>query len=243
MLSKKVCIQDLPLVLLASAPGSYCAQLLVSTTAGVLLAETFEKVSPRPDPTGWWISEKLDGVRAYWNGKNFYSRNGIIFDAPEWFKAGLPKDVHLDGELWCGREQFERCVGIIKYHKGSTAKEWENLLFLCFDAPIVRGNEELAYEARHEVILEVTKGSKYAAVVGIRRCTGQPHLDELLKAVLLEGAEGLMLRRPGSRYERVRSKSLLKVKAFLDAEAKVVGYAQAQCSLSAERADFPLYRL
>ena len=80
---------------------------------GVLLAETYEKV-PAFDPSGWWISEKLDGVRAYWNGQNFYSRNGLLFDAPAWFKVGLPKDTHLDGELWCGREQFERCVGIIK---------------------------------------------------------------------------------------------------------------------------------
>ena len=54
---------------------------------GVLLAETLEKVKPVPDPTNWWISEKLDGVRAYWNGKNFYSRNGLQFDAPSWFKV------------------------------------------------------------------------------------------------------------------------------------------------------------
>ena len=50
------------------------------------------------------MSEKLDGVRAYWNGENFYSRNGLLFDAPAWFKAGLPTDTHLDGELWCGRD-------------------------------------------------------------------------------------------------------------------------------------------
>ena len=56
-------------------------------------------------------------VRAYWNGSAFYSRNGLKFDAPAWFKKGLPSNSHLDGELWCGREQFERCVGIIKYHK------------------------------------------------------------------------------------------------------------------------------
>ena len=65
---------------------------------GVLLAETLEKVKPAPDPTGWWISEKLDGVRAYWDGKNFYSRNNLRFDAPEWFKEKLPADSHLDGE-------------------------------------------------------------------------------------------------------------------------------------------------
>ena len=195
---------------------------------GVLLAETLEKVKPIPDPTGWWISEKLDGVRAYWNGQNFYSRNGLMFDAPDWFKADLPKDVHLDGELWCGREQFERCVGIIKYHKGSTAEAWKDLLFLCFDAPVIKGNDSIPYEARNEALMKLVGSCKYAATVGIRKCTGKPDLDEKLKAVLMHGGEGLMLRKPGSLYERRRSKSLLKVKTFLDAEAKIVGHNEGK---------------
>ncbi len=161
---------------------------------GVLLAETFEKVKGGPpDPTGWWISEKLDGVRAYWNGQNFFSRNGLQFDAPAWFKAGLPTDTHLDGELWCGREQFERCVGIIKYQKGSTAEAWRDLIFLGFDAPVVDGCDSLAYEARHEALKAATGACEYAAAVGIRRCTGSEDLDEKLRAVLMHGGEGLML--------------------------------------------------
>ena len=139
---------------------------------GVLLAETYEKVKPPPNPTGWWMSEKLDGVRAYWNGNNFYSRNGLLFDAPPWFKEGLPAATHLDGELWCGREQFERCVGIIKYHKGSTATEWKHLVFLCFDAPLVDGEDGLPYEKRHEAVEQATASCPYAAAVGIRKCTG-----------------------------------------------------------------------
>jgi DNA ligase-1 len=53
------------------------------------------------------MSEKLDGVRAYWNGANFLSRNGNIFDAPRWFKEGLPRSVSLDGELWVDRKAFK----------------------------------------------------------------------------------------------------------------------------------------
>jgi DNA ligase-1 len=79
----------------------------------VLLAETW---SEDINPTGWWMSEKLDGVRcvnkteyfsfqrlfdyrAYWNGSNFYSRQGNLFHAPDFFKAKLPK-TPLDGEIW-----------------------------------------------------------------------------------------------------------------------------------------------
>lgn len=193
---------------------------------GVLLAETFEKVKPPLlDPTGWWISEKLDGVRAYWNGQNLYSRNGLLFDAPAWFTSELPTKVHLDGELWCGREQFERCVGIIKYHKGSTADEWKHLTFRVFDAPVVDSNTDLAYEARHAALQAATRGCKYASAVAIRKCTGKEDLDAKLQAVLRHGGEGLMLREPGSQYERKRSRSLLKVKTFLDADARVVGHS------------------
>jgi len=36
------------------------------------------------DSSGWWIGEKLDGVRAYWDGRDFYSRQGQPFPCPEW---------------------------------------------------------------------------------------------------------------------------------------------------------------
>ena len=57
------------------------------------------------------MSEKLDGVRAYWDGHNFYSRNGNQFPAPDWFKEHMPS-CELDGELWAGRRQFRRCLGV-----------------------------------------------------------------------------------------------------------------------------------
>src|SRR5437868_6812014 len=74
----------------------------------LLLAETWDGVT---DPKGWWLSEKLDGVRAYWTGTGFSSRLGNVFHAPAWFTEGLPA-VPLDGELWLGRKQFQRTVSI-----------------------------------------------------------------------------------------------------------------------------------
>jgi DNA ligase-1 len=52
------------------------------------------------DPSGWWMSEKFDGIRCFWNGKMLFSRNGRVIKAPKWFLEGLPSDVKLDGELW-----------------------------------------------------------------------------------------------------------------------------------------------
>lgn len=81
----------------------------------LLLAESWDGVS---DPTGWWLSEKLDGVRAYWDGRQFLSRQGNFYHAPDWFVAGLP-NVPLDGELWLGRRMFQRTVSTVRRHDQS----------------------------------------------------------------------------------------------------------------------------
>lgn len=81
-------------------------------SANVMLAEKWDN----QDPTGWWMSEKLDGVRAWWTGSSLLSRLGNAFQAPKWFTEKLP-NVPLDGELWCGRGQFKEAVSITKSSK------------------------------------------------------------------------------------------------------------------------------
>jgi len=51
------------------------------------------------------MSEKLDGVRAYWDGKQFLSRQGNLYHAPAWFTEHLPA-VPLDGELWIDPQEI-----------------------------------------------------------------------------------------------------------------------------------------
>jgi len=46
------------------------------------------------------------------------------------------------------------------------------------------------------------------------------------------GGEGLMLRKPGSKYSNGRSSNLLKVKQFYDEEAKVTGYKKGEGRVS-----------
>jgi DNA ligase-1 len=38
----------------------------------------------------WYMSEKLDGIRAYWDGEKLLSKNGNIIHAPIWFIKDLP---------------------------------------------------------------------------------------------------------------------------------------------------------
>lgn len=182
----------------------------------VLLANKWEDGK---DPTGYWMSEKLDGVRGYWTGSSFYSRQGNLFPAPKWFTKDLPKEP-LDGELWCGRGLFQKTLSIVKCQKTSVVDDWKYVTYLVFDAPKHGGK----YEERVAWLNKTIKKDKettYAAVVGIQKCEGTKHLKTTLQAVLKKGGEGIMLRQPGSLYENARSDTLLKVKYFHDEEARV----------------------
>ncbi|MGJ8582123.1 MAG: DNA ligase, partial [Psychromonas sp.] len=55
----------------------------------------------------YYISEKLDGIRAYWDGQHLISKNGNIFTAPDWFITDFPTQA-IDGELWIARHTFEQ---------------------------------------------------------------------------------------------------------------------------------------
>ncbi|CAE8707505.1 unnamed protein product [Polarella glacialis] len=186
----------------------------------VLLAQKWEK----EDPTGWWVSEKLDGVRALWRDGNFQSRADNKFACISWFKQKMPKDCVLDGELWAGRGQFQKAVGIVK--SATRGQEWEFMTFMVFDC-LVEGGVNIAdrpFEQRVEAIKRLCSVSDVTKPVPMEMCQGPEHLAQLLSEVEGRGGEGLMLRKPGSAYERKRSKTLLKVKTFHDEEAIVVGH-------------------
>jgi DNA ligase-1 len=179
-----------------------------------LLAEPWDQAT---DLSGWWMSEKLDGVRAYWDGKGFISRLGNTFHAPDWFLDGLP-NVPLDGELWIGRKAFQRTVGIVRRQDKSDL--WKEVRFLIFDAPAVDGpfEDRLAF-VRDRV---VQHRPPHAHVHEHGLCTSLEHLREELARVEALGGEGLMMRKPQSRYEVGRSLTLLKIKSFRDGEARVI---------------------
>jgi len=184
----------------------------------LLLAQSWDNVT---DPTGWWLSEKLDGVRAFFDGRQFLSRQGNLFHAPDWFRAGLP-DVPLDGELWLGRKKFQRTVSIVRRQDQSDL--WREVTFVVFDAPKL----EKGFEARLEFVQECMRQHEpmYAKAHEHVRCHGVDHLRQELDRLQALGAEGLMLRQAGSRYESGRSSTLLKVKRFQDLEARVLRHEE-----------------
>lgn len=203
--------QDTPLVL--PAPTEVVAP-------PVLLAHSWDNAQ---DLTGWWISEKFDGVRCWWDGEKFISRLGNVYHAPTWFLRQLPR-VHLDGELWMGRKLFQETVSAVR-KAVPVDEEWNKVTYMVFDIP----KRPEPFESRLGV-LEEALGSWQPNVKAVThvRCNGTTHLRDLLKTVEAKGGEGLMLREPGSLYVEGRSTTLLKVKTFHDAEAVVTGYEQGK---------------
>ncbi|TNY21110.1 DNA ligase/mRNA capping enzyme [Rhodotorula diobovata] len=204
----------------------------------LLLAKKFDLETKKQDPTGWWISEKLDGVRAYWDGDStLWSRVGNPFDAPSSFTSRLPQGHELDGELFIGRDRFDETSGIVR---SRLSPRWADLRYMVFDIPS-QGSKP--FEARLAALDKLFPGANpetvtahsaaelnpkeeggVVRVVEHEKCDGWEHLLNRLEEVKAKGGEGLMLREPKSKYVNKRSTTLLKVKTFYDAEARVVSH-------------------
>jgi DNA ligase-1 len=200
----------------ANDPAAVPASPSEKHTPALLLANVW---NPSIDPTGWWMSEKYDGLRGYWDGQKLWTRNGNLIHAPDYFLAELPPGVPLDGELWIDHGKFEQTVSIVRSE--TPDDRWKTIRYMVFDAPQARGN----FEKRMEFLrATVSEQNRFVRAVAQERCRGIAHLLAERDRVVREGGEGLMLRQPDSAYEPRRSPTLLKVKPFDDAEAAVIGH-------------------
>lgn len=172
------------------------------------------------DPRDWWVSEKLDGVRAYWDGERLISRGGHPIHAPAWFTAGWPAQP-LDGELWSGRSRFEDLSATVRDAVPDDAA-WRAVRYRVFDLPAHPGvfDERLAQLKR----VVAAAGSTSLHAIEQLRIDSRAALDARLAEVVAAGGEGLMLHRADSHYRARRTDDLLKLKPYDDAEARVVAY-------------------
>jgi len=163
-------------------------------------------------PKGYWMAEKFDGVRCYWDGSRLLSRNGNEFTAPDWFLAQLPVGLALDGELWMGRGEYLAAMGAVKRIIPNEI-EWSAMRFMVFDLPHHSGT----FEERQAALADVPMGVNMQRVVHVT-CEGKRHMVATLRAIHAQGGEGLMLREAGSRYVPERSRTLLKVRCANNSE-------------------------
>ena len=183
----------------------------------ILLAEVYRD---QVDVTHYLVSEKLDGVRAIWDGSTLRFRSGKEINAPRWFVDGLPKRP-LDGELWIARGKFERLSGIVRKDVPDD-NEWRQVRYMIFELPGAPGSFRERAEAMREIVRQTNipwlREIEQFSVVD--RNSLQKRMNEVVKA----GGEGLMLHRADALYETGRSDTLLKMKPWEDAEAVVVGH-------------------
>lgn len=194
----------------------------------------------------YWVSEKLDGVRAYWDGERFWSRGGNEYRAPQWFTRGFP-DASMDGELWMGRGRFAELSGAVRRLE-PIDESWRQIRFMVFDLPDI--DQPFSERVRQMARMLVPSPSPYLAMVSQRRAKSHGRLMAELDRIVSEGGEGLMLKRGSSHYSGGRSDNLLKVKRYDDAEAVVVAhlpgsgkYQGMLGSLKVERHDGRQFRI
>ena len=180
------------------------------------LANTYREGA---DIRDYYVSEKLDGVRAYWDGKTLSSRRGNVFAAPQWFLANFPK-TPMDGELWTRRGDFENISGIVRRKQPHDG--WRQIQYMIFDLPATQGDFDERLAKMKTIIANA--GLPHLQIVQQREINDDESLHELMRDVVAAGGEGLMLRRKSAPYRGGRGDDLLKLKPFSDAEARVIAH-------------------
>jgi DNA ligase-1 len=125
----------------------------------LMLAKTYKPDKHRIG--GWYMSTKLDGQRAFWDGgvtrgvlkkevpwantakderyqqiqvaTGLWSRYGNVIHAPKWFLDKLPSGICLDGELYMGRGLFQDTRSIVS--RLDPDDRWKDISFCVFEMP------------------------------------------------------------------------------------------------------------
>ena len=170
------------------------------------------------DLSHYWISEKFDGVRGYWNGHELLTRGGTVVRAPAWFTNDWPK-TPMDGELWAGYGQFATASTIVRT-AGPDDPAWHQISYHVFDLPAHGGNFDARVPAIRKTVAAI--GDPWVVAIPQFHVRDKAALHAALKHVLDKGGEGLVLHRGDVPYRSGRNVGLLKLKPYEDAEARVV---------------------
>lgn len=208
----------------------------------VLLLMDYHKARPS-NVQEFVMSEKLDGVRALWNGKQLLTRSGRVIKAPACFTKHFPPFA-LDGELWIGRGEFEKALTLVQkdcthcpcsgdreaLDSSRGDSSWGRARYYVFDVPdCTLESSPKAHCTLFERLRVLESYLASAPTMPISLIKHEPissekQLFKRLQELSEQGAEGLVLRKVTAPYERTRSPNALKLKTYSDAECKVVAH-------------------
>lgn len=182
----------------------------------LMLASTYRRGMPLSD---YWVSEKYDGIRGYWDGRQLWTRGGERVVAPAWFTAALPA-IAMDGELWAGHGRFEHALSTVRSQTPNEAA-WREMRYMVFDLPAEPGDFTARLSALGKQL--PIASAPWIVTVAQQHATNHIALQTQLDKTVREGGEGLVLHRGASRYRGERNADLVKFKPYDDAEARVIG--------------------
>ncbi len=171
------------------------------------------------DVTNWVMSEKLDGIRAYWDGKNLYTRKGNKIYAPSWFTKDFPP-FKLDGELWSGQNEFESIQSTVLTQKPNN--NWQKITYNIFELPNANGNFFQRLEKLDKWLQK--NPNLYLKIIPQIKIKNNSEVQIFLQKVLAKNGEGVMIKNPNLSYKQSLNNALLKLKTFQDKEGVVIGH-------------------
>ncbi len=166
---------------------------------------------------GWVMSEKLDGIRGFWDGKKLLTRGGKVLNPPKWFTKNYPPFA-IDGELWTRRADFENISSIVRSQ--DSGERWREISHQIFEVPKQSGGllERLsvlrAYLAKNP--------NPFIKIITQTPIKSKQQLGDSLGKITRSGGEGLVVRDSTTPYQTGRLASALKVKKYIDDECIVI---------------------
>lgn len=202
-------------IIQVSIISSFLSSSLFASKPELLLLKTYKD----QNTTNWVMSEKLDGIRAYWDGKQLLSRSGKIIHAPQWFTKGYP-DFEIDGELWSKRDDFENISSIVRDKVPS--KNWEEIKHYIYEVPNAKGMlfQRLAKVKPYE--------NEYIKILPQIIIKNKQQQNDFLQEIEEKKGEGIVVRDPNTLYINKRTSKALKIKNFKDTECKIIGYTEGK---------------
>ncbi len=168
----------------------------------------------------YWVSEKLDGIRGYWNGKHLLTRQGHIIHSPKWFTLHWPQNS-MDGELWIARDQFQSALSCVR-KKNIDENCWRKVRFMIFDLPKQGGTFKERVNTMKQLITNTS--SLYLAMIPQIKLKNMEQVESMLNNIVANKGEGLMMHYENAYYKVGRTSNLMKLKKHQDAEAIVIAH-------------------
>ncbi|TLU75001.1 DNA ligase [Mannheimia varigena] len=170
------------------------------------------------DLSGWIMSEKLDGVRGFWDGKQLISRQGYPLNPPDYFIQHFPPFA-IDGELFSEVGKFEEISSIVR---SAEPKGWYKLKLHVFDVPNAEGDLFKRLDFLRKYLNQ--HPTPHIEIIEQIPIQDKTHLEQFYQSVLAKGGEGVVVRNPNAAYVNGRSAQILKIKPVLDEECTVIAH-------------------